>query len=361
MYRASVASLWIDVSLTCFMGERELAANAVTTIAWNQQRLVGTAPQLVATKTDNKGAEYDEYEAILSGDTWKKVSHKYDAAEAETLIAQATPAAVRTAVLSLYNGGCKGSLSVPATGKAAALTVTFDGNDNARDNLTEFDLHADGLTRVHPQAWIAVIEAAQQAGVSKLKTNSAWRPMLGSISHRSGMALDVGYLDGIHLHRKGLLATDKVRDPAVTAKERELFAAKEVAEKEAALADAKSKALDNELKKAKGKKAKEKDPVLEAKLERELEEAKDALDKAKKAVTDANEAWDAERNANEPAAVKSFRSSLLRCECVTQVFDPWFMDVNTKDAVAPQPNQQKSGNDKLHATHLHVTVATSGK
>lgn len=313
-------------------------------------------PKLVATKTDDKGAEYDEYEAILSGDTWKKVSHKYNAAEAETLIPKATPVAIRSAVLSLYNGGCKGSLSVPATGKFAALTVTFDGNDNARDNLTEFDLHADGLTRVHPQAWIAVIEAAQQAGVSKLKTTSAWRPMLGAIVHRSGMGLDVGYLDGTHLRRKGLLAKDKVLDPAVTSKERDLFAAKEVAEKEAAVAKAKFTALENELKKGRGDA-----PVLEAKLKRELKEADSVNKGASTRAREAAKAWNDERDAHEPNVVKSFRSHLLHCECVVQVFDPWFMDGNTKDDLAPQPNQQKSGNDLLHATHLHVTVATTEK
>jgi hypothetical protein len=95
-------------------------------------------PKLVATKTDAKGVEYDDYEATLSGDTWKKVSHRYEASEVEGLIPKDTPEVVRKAVLSLYNGNCKGNLSVPATDKAAALTVTFEGNDNAQQNITQF-------------------------------------------------------------------------------------------------------------------------------------------------------------------------------------------------------------------------------
>jgi hypothetical protein len=290
-------------------------------------------PKWLATKTDERGTEYDQYEAILSGDTWKKVSHKFDAQEAEALIPKTSPASVRAAVLSLY-----------------------DGNDNARDNVTQFDVHTDGLTRVHPLAWMAVIEAAQQAGVSQIKTTSAWRPMLGSIVHRSGLGLDVGYLDGAHLRRKGLLAKDKVRSSTVTAKERELFAAKEAAEKEAAVAEANLKTLEKQLSVARGK-----DPVLAAKLVRDAKDADIVNRAAAFKAREAAKAWNDERDANEPAAVKSFRGYLLRCECVTQVFDPWFMDANTKDDVAPQPNQQKSGNDQLHATHLHVTVSRTGK
>lgn len=67
-------------------------------------------------------------------------------------------------------------------------------------------------------------------------------------------------------------------------------------------------------------------------------------------------AWNAERDANEPAKVKLFRASLLHCTCVVQLFDPWYMDANTKAGQNPEPNMQKTSNETLHAHHLHVTV-----
>ncbi|PQO91441.1 hypothetical protein C5614_25810 [Massilia phosphatilytica] len=67
-------------------------------------------------------------------------------------------------------------------------------------------------------------------------------------------------------------------------------------------------------------------------------------------------AWNAERDRNEPDEVRLFRASLLKCKSVAQVFDPWFMDQDTRDNVAPMPNLQINKNEGLHASHLHITV-----
>lgn len=71
------------------------------------------------------------------------------------------------------------------------------------------------------------------------------------------------------------------------------------------------------------------------------------------------DAWNGARNAAEPASVRLFRISLLKCTCIAQLFDPWYMDENTRDDNAPEPNMQRgqsTSNERLHAHHLHITV-----
>ncbi len=95
-----------------------------------------------------------------------------------------------------------------------------------------------------------------------------------------------------------------------------------------------------------------------------LSAAKKNKDQTNRTKVNASNAWDKERNANEPAKVKLFRASLLQCSCVFQLFDPWFMDANTKDGKDPEPNMQRPqppgkkgpSNEELHAHHLHVSV-----
>jgi hypothetical protein len=65
-------------------------------------------------------------------------------------------------------------------------------------------------------------------------------------------------------------------------------------------------------------------------------------------------AWNAERDKNEPEQVRLFRSSLSRNPGVAQIFDPWFMDVNTHDKTAAVANVQLSSNERLHSHHLHA-------
>ena len=67
-------------------------------------------------------------------------------------------------------------------------------------------------------------------------------------------------------------------------------------------------------------------------------------------------AWNIERDKGEPNHVHQYRASLLRCACVRQLFDPWFMNIDTHRAGPLEPNMQKSGNETLHAHHLHISV-----
>lgn len=306
---------------------------------------------------ETSGRKQDEYEAILSGDTWKKVSHEYTADEAKGMIPSTTAIAVRDAVLSIYQKTLKGSMVVKSPDPQKALTVEFEIADNPHDNITGFDLHKDGLTRVHPQAWLAVIEAAQTANVQLVSTSSAWRPNYGSIAHRTGLALDVHHLDKTKFNRQELRGKGPDTDN-VSKEEIKLFKEKETADKEAALAKSEFDKTQAEFDKldAAGKKSGKPNPEKLVELELSLTLATENLKAAIKKSKDANKAWDKERDKNEPAAVKAFRTSLLGCKCVSQVFDPWFMDVNTHDSIAPVPNVQKTGDEVLHAHHLHVSI-----
>ena len=66
--------------------------------------------------------------------------------------------------------------------------------------------------------------------------------------------------------------------------------------------------------------------------------------------------WELELEKNLPTKIKVFRQAILKSPRINELFDPWYMDNNTRDDVAPKPNAQVDGNEKLHATHLHITV-----
>jgi hypothetical protein len=66
--------------------------------------------------------------------------------------------------------------------------------------------------------------------------------------------------------------------------------------------------------------------------------------------------WNTELDTNEPATMRSFRNALSSHALVSQVFDPWYMDSNTRDPVKATANEQCTSNETLHAHHLHVTI-----
>lgn len=297
------------------------------------------------------------YEGTLTGDIWAKVSHKYTLDEAKALIPAGTVQQVREAVLKIYGGSLNGNLSVtapkPDAPEPATMTLVFEDAENPKQNITGFNMYRDGLPRVHPQAWLVMIEAALATGVGKVTTSSAWRPMLGSMAHRTGLGLDVTYLAKdkaqIHLNRKSLQSGGT--STYVSQQETELYAQKKKAEAELTAAEQHLKALQNEQKKVKGK-----NPLREQQLPAEINDADARVQAALTAKNNAENAWNKERDKNEPETVKSYRAYLSRCKCVGQLFDPWFMDSNTQDDKPADSNKQVSGNETLHATHLHITV-----
>lgn len=312
------------------------------------------------------------YEAPLTGDIWLKVTHKYSADEAKARIPPTTGAEIKAAVLQFYDGSLsdsspKLSVTVPKPSGNGTHSVVIDPNkgesmDNVSANIhVATDLYKDVLPRVHPEGFVALIEAAREAEVETLKLTSTWRPMIGSIAHRAGLGLDVKYLDTAQLNREELRGKKptKAADENVSDEEKRLFAEKEKADKELQTAEASKDALEKqqaELDRLKKKNPDKADPIKEAALTKALEEATENAKKAQKEKRKTNEAWNKERDKNEPAKVKGYRASLSKCKCVSQIFDPWFMDANTQDQIAAKPNEQRDDNEKLHAHHLHITV-----
>lgn len=306
------------------------------------------------TKDEATGRTVQHMSAKLTGDIWMKVSHRYAPSEVEPLLPEKTSAEVIAAVKSIYAGLSASTLAIhqPAAGDQAArtLTVKFIDSDNPNANITSYTLLKDGLPRVHPGGYAALFNAALEHGVDALQVTSCWRPLLGSIAHRAGLGLDVGYVGATKMNRQEL-RLGKVKDtPNVSDEEVRLFKEYEVS----IVADKKA---DAELIAARNAVAKSgMNPEEMIATQRRVKEATNTKSATSKNTRTARSAWDTERSANEPAKVKLFRASLLHCSCVAQIFDPWYMDGNTKDAQEAQPNMQRDGNEALHAHHLHVTV-----
>ncbi len=299
----------------------------------------------------------DTYTASLTGDIWMRVSHRYTQAEAEARMPPGTSVAVREAVKSIYRGLASAALTVtePATaGKPEkTLQVTFTDSNNPNDNISSYSLLSDGLPRVHPAGYAALFTAALSAKVSALTLSSGWRPLLGSIAHRAGLGLDVSVLGSTVLNRQELRKkgdgddSDNVTDAEVRAFKVYLVAIK--AEK-----DAQQNLRASEKALGAAKKSGGKDAIKAA--EEQLKIAIDAEVDAAKAKIEEGKTWDSKRDDGEPAHVELFRVALLESNSVKQLFDPWFMDSNTRDKQPAEANQQRTDNEILHAHHLHITV-----
>lgn len=315
-----------------------------------------------ATTDQATGRTVQHMTAKLTGDIWMKVSHKYAPTEVDALLPPKTSVEVTAAVKSIYSGLATPTLNIQkpsAVGQPArVLAIKFIDSENPKENITAYTLLKDGLPRVHPAGYAALFSAALDHGIDTLQVTSCWRPMLGSIAHRAGLGLDVGYVGPTPMNRQEL-RLGKSKDTAnVSDDEIELFKEYEAA----IVADKKAEAELLAAKKAASASGLTSEQKLDA--TRNLKAAQDRKKETQKDRADAEEEWNRERDANEPAKVKLFRTSLLQCSCVSQLFDPWFMDANTKDGHEPEPNMQRPlpggkkgpSNEELHAHHLHVTV-----
>lgn len=312
---------------------------------------------LVLAKTSKDGTTgrtTQHMKALLTGDIWMKVSHRYVSGEVDSLVPADSSPEVIAAVKGIYAGLSSATLSIqrPAKGDQAActLTVKFIDSDNPKANITKYALLQDGLPRVHPGGYAALFNAALAHGIESLQVTSCWRPMLGSIAHRAGLGLDVGYVGATKMNRQEL-RLGKAKD-TLNVSDEEVKKFKEY--EDAIVAEKKANAAHVLAKKDVDKVGQTQEARSAA--QQRLKDAASAQKDAVTAKADAKSAWDDERNANEPAKVKLFRSSLLHCSCVAQLFDPWYMDGNTKDEQDAQPNMQQTSNEALHAHHLHVTV-----
>lgn len=316
-------------------------------------------PKAEANKTE------DNYTAPLTGNIWMKVSHKYTSAEVDALMPSGTGPEVVAAIKSIYDGLAASTLKITTSATdaqtARTLEVKFEDSENPRNNIVTYSLLTDGLTRVHPGGYAALFNAALDNSVPSLNVTSCWRPMLGSIAHRSGLGLDVNYVGKVRVNRQELRTSaksgkgnanddDNVSDAEVKAfKEYEESI---IAEKSAATA---LNQATTRLEVAK----RSKDAAKIAEARTNVDAAEKAATRADEAQLEARDAWNKERSAGEPADARLFRASLLKCTCVRQLFDPWFLDANTRDETDPVPNMQRgagTSNERLHAHHLHITV-----
>lgn len=295
------------------------------------------------------------YEATLNGDIWMKVSHKYTPSEVTLLISSDFSQLIVESVKKIYDNLKQPTLSVlaPTIEKYSSqkcVLIHFNDSENARDNIKNgYELLSEGLTRAHPAGYAAIINAALTTGINKINMTSTWRPMMGSIAHRAGLGLDVDLIDSIRVNREELRGKPK-DTKNVSEEEKSLFSTFELAKLKQSAAHKEIKKICSELQKTNGNN----DSVIEVK--RRLNEATMAAEEADAIRKNAEAAWVAERDKNEPGEVKRFRQALITSPSISQLFDPWVMDANTLDKKPAESNSQNDDNEKLHAHHLHITV-----
>jgi hypothetical protein len=318
------------------------------------------------TKNEATGRSLQHMSAKLTGDIWMKVSHKYTASEVDARLPAETSADVKAAIKRIYTGLSSPTLTVERSAQdgkpARTLTVKFSDSSNPRENISSYALLRDGLPRVHPGGYAALLNAALEAEVASIMVSSCWRPMLGSIAHRAGLGLDVSVVGGTTMNRQELRRAlsashasphgngndkDNVTDAEVKAfgEYERAIVDKKKADAEVIAAD---KAIQGILTSGN---------VEAIKVARERQAAARSLSRESAQAESAKRVeWNRQRDAGEPNHVHQYRVSLLKCACVRQLFDPWYMGVNVKGGAEPLPNMQKSGNETLHAHHLHITV-----
>jgi len=307
------------------------------------------------------GKRLDVYEATLTGDIWMQISHLYTAAEADALLPPDTTPTVRAAVRSIYAGLTRPELIVnfPASDAAPKLTLRVKFRAEMQDNVRANTTHCPWLTgilpRTHPCAFAALLTEAHAAGVSSVAVTSGWRPSFGSIAHRAGLGLDITYLEGgekrVFLNRAFLINGGAPRNGNVSEREKTLWRDYQEVKKVLSTAEKERDAAQKRLNK-------NRDPEKVAQLERELADAKKHALALQERETKAQEEWDKERNRNEPELIRKLRDRLGLNKSVKQLFDPWYMDVNTVDNIPPAPNEQReaNANERTHNNHLHITV-----
>ena len=307
------------------------------------------------------GKRLQVYDAALTGDIWMQISHLYTSAEADALLPADTAPAIRAAVRSIYAGLARPEVSVKFaasdTGPALTLRVVF--RDEMQGNVLENTTHCPWLTgilpRTHPCAFAALLTEAHAAGVTSVAVTSGWRPSLGSIAHRAGLGLDITYLEGggqtVFLNRASLTNGSAAGNGNVSAREKVLWREHQDAKAERATRERERGEMRDRL-------ARNRESGNPAQLVSELADANVRLVAARDRENIAREEWDRERNLHEPVLICKLRDRLVRNASVKQLFDPWYMDADTTDQIAPVANEQRrtNPNERLHNNHLHITV-----
>jgi hypothetical protein len=272
------------------------------------------------TKSENGT---DIYSAHLTGDIWLSFSHKFTSNEVDGLVPESLSVLAKEAVKKIYDGkfdaGAGTYLSVAFE---HPLKIKWSTSANVKENVSKYDERADVHTRVNPRTYAALIQAAEMAKLDQIDLSSGWRPMLGSVLHRIGLGLDVAVI---------------TKDKKTTSVSRTSAAKRELARAEKELKDA--------------NKSSPRDPAKVAAAKSKVTALKSALPtKLKKEAED-----------TDPSDFAAYRKELASSQdIVKQIFDPWKMDVDATDKTDATANVLTSGNETLHATHLHITAVDEG-
>ena len=395
-----------------------------------------------AAESTKKTRELDQYTGELNGALWMHVTHKYTEDDARQLLVEAKEpleAPVSEAVLSAYSGkrleGAKGVLKTPERESLLPITMGFlgyhpdtgepdrksasDVDSNCKQNIDGWKFFEEGLPRVHPWAILAMFIAAHRSGVRYMAVSSAWRPIFGSIVHRTGCGLDVTSIKG----GKGVTANfrrqvvmdafnanldlwdrlesqiDKCQEPIRLRSDlKEMEKREREREKEMKEREKEMKEREKEMKKKEkgGKDAPSELTAAQAALtaaQAALKDAKAALKDAKAALKNAQERlydWarrmedlirSEDPKASESEAlrhfigkgkpfvgrwivaseaereiVEKFSSELIQLkELVGQVITPYTIE-STKDSLEPVANTASDRLQIAHLNHLHVTA-----
>lgn len=318
-----------------------------------------TLGQPVCRSTATPGKRLDVYQASLTGNIWMEISHLYTPTEADALLPPDTAPAIRDAVRRIYAGLPSPQLTVifPASDAGPKLTFTVKFLAEMQANVLANTTHCAWLTgilpRTHPHAFVALLTEAHAAHVTEVRVTSGWRPCMGSIAHRAGLGLDINYAEsGTHriaLNRASLTDSRAAPNGNVSARERALHA-------DYAKAHDEEKKSTTSRDNAKAALAKTSDPNERSRLQQVVAADEDKLKASQIIVNRASKLWMDELKQNEPGLIRDLRNGLGSNKSIKQVFDPWYMDHNTQDAVPPDSNAQFTPNERLHKNHLHITV-----
>jgi hypothetical protein len=266
------------------------------------------------------------YSALLYGSTWFKFSHKFTADEA---LAEGRDESqeIGAALQSIFGGqavvrGSTISLNVVKPNKKN-MKILWNASafQNCRENIPSIsdldDAKDEIIPRVHPQTYKAFLKAAFEMDATELEIASGWRPMLGSVLHRVGVGLDVSRI--------------VVEDQNIGFR------------REPTAADSDYINLMAKKRRLQGKKTLTEEEKTELKELTTQEASKRSL--AATAI-----------RSNEKTATREFVTKLRENSDVKQTFDPWEMDLNTRDDNPATPNHLITGNETLHRNHLHITV-----
>ncbi len=266
------------------------------------------------------------FQAKLYGSTWMRFTHKFTPQEAAEMSADGG-AWVQDVVTRIYKGEMQGNASGLSmtirkpNGNNMTISWPADAFSNCRQTIpTAQDAagwKAEIIPRVNPNTYQAFLQAALEMDAESIRINSGWRPMLGSVLHRIGVGLDVGTIK-INGHSSDLRRNTTQAERDYNHAQGEMVS----------------------LQKLKHRTAEQEQRLNQLKAT-EAERTKRASDAIKQTDND---------------DVRHYLAKLRANGEVRQTFDPWEMDKNVHDNQAATQNRSSDGLEKLHLTHLHITV-----